>query len=199
MDRSKQSHGTSADQLDSFTQGFVRKCARNLIGKFGFRHQDRDDIEQRLYLKLAKHLPAAQPDDPKWKAFVSLTVKRHIVNMVRDREAAKRDDRGTCSIYVRIGAPNDAVELSATLIHREIPSRRGRSNRTEQELLELLIDVADSISAVADDKQRELLERLESTSIAQIAREMGVPRTTLNSWLPRLREHFEKRSLKEYL
>jgi DNA-directed RNA polymerase specialized sigma24 family protein len=100
---------------------------------------------------------------------------------------------------VRIGAPDDAVELSATLIHREVPSRRGRNHRTEQEYLELMLDVSECIADVPDRQQRELLERLKWESVAQAARAMQIPRTSLHSWLPKLRQHFEKRSLKDYL
>lgn len=172
---SESASSASANEIDSFTQGFVRKCARNLIGKCGFLPHDREDIEQRLYLKLAKQLRFAKPDDPQWKAFVAVTVRHHIINLIRDRGAAKRDDLRTCSIHVRIGAPDDPVELSATLIHREVPSRRGRNHRTEQEYLELMLDVSECIADVPDRQQRELLERLKWESVAQAARAMQIP------------------------
>lgn len=187
------------DSLDSFTRGFVRKCARQLIGKFGFRHQDREDIEQCLYLKLGKRLRTADPEDPKWKAFVAITTRRHIVSMVRDREAEKRDYRETCSVHVRTGASEKTIDLAATLVWDEIPSHRSQLHRPEQELVEIALDVNQCIADVADNRQREFLERLKTDSISQIARDMDIPRTTLNSWLLKLRQQFEKRALKEYL
>jgi hypothetical protein len=54
-------------KIDSFTSGFVRKSAKQLVGKCGFKEQDLDDIQQSLLLKIAKYLPADDPDDPAGK------------------------------------------------------------------------------------------------------------------------------------
>jgi len=186
-------------KLDPFTRNFVRKCARQLVGRFGFKQQDREDIEQSLYLKLAKRLRTADPDDPKWKALLAISARRHIVSLIRVREAEKRNHRRSCSINVRIGGPEGTVELSATVTSSEIPSHRRQMERSEQEQLELAMDVNDCIAEIADGDQREFLERLKTDSIAQVARDMDIPRTTLNSWLHGLRKKFEKRSLKDYL
>ncbi len=199
---SKGSNGSAAGSsngIDSFTRGFVRKSARELAGRFGFKKQDRDEIEQRLYLKLARELHRADPQDRKWKAFVAITVRRHIVSMIRDNEAAKRDHRRACSLHVTVGTPDGPMELAYTIGEHEIPSRRGCVKRSPQELTELTLDVTECLSEVTDDRQREFYERLKRDSIAQIARDMGIPRTTLNAWLAKLRRRFEERGLKDYL
>src|SRR5262245_53017027 len=189
----------SQKKPDPFRRHFVRKCARQLAGKCGFKQQDREDIEQCLYVKLAKRLQTADPDDPKWKALLAIAARRHIVSMIRVREAEKRSHRRTCSINVRMGGPEGSVELAATVTASEIPSHRRGTERPERELVELAMDVNDCIAEIFDIDQREFLERLKTDSIAQIARDMEIPRTTLNSWLLKLRKQFENRSLKEYL
>ncbi len=205
MDKHKkpeESNGPSRDKapgLDSFTQGFVRKCARQLAGKFGFKRQDREEIEQRLYLKLARHLHAADPNDPKWKAFVAITVRRHLASMIRDSEAEKRDHRRTCSINVQIGTDEGPIELADTISEREIPSRRGRAKRSPQELAELVLDVRECLGDLTDERQRKYCERLMRDSISQVARDVDIPRTTLNGRLDKVRRRFEERGLKEYL
>jgi RNA polymerase sigma-70 factor, ECF subfamily len=205
MDQHKKfggSNGTSADNLrglDSFTQGFVRKSAWQLTGKFGFKQQDRDEIEQRLYLKLARHLHAADPNDPKWKAFVAITVRRHLASMIRDNKAEKRDHRRVCSIHEHRSTDEGLVELAETISEREIPSHLGRAKRSPQELVELLLDVTECVAELSDEKQREICERLKHDSISQVARDMGIPRTTGNAWLGKLRTPFEERGLKDYL
>jgi RNA polymerase sigma-70 factor (ECF subfamily) len=200
--KAEASNGPSRDQaprLDSFTQGFVRKCARQLAGKFGFKRQDRDEIEQRLYLKLARHLHAADPNDPKWKAFVAITVRRHLASMIRDSQAEKRDHRRTCSIHVQIDTDEGPVDLADTISEREIPSRRGRAKRSPQELAELTLDVRDCLAELTDEKQHEYCERLMHDSISQVARDVDIPRTTLNGRLDKVRQRFEERELREYL
>jgi DNA-directed RNA polymerase specialized sigma24 family protein len=196
------SNGSSAaghEGLDPFTRGFVRKAARRLAGRFGFQRQDREEIEQRLYLKLARHLHRGDPSDPKWKALVAITVRRHVVSMARDGEAEKRDHRRVCSLNVRIGTPDGPMELADTVGEHEIPSRRGRVKRSDQELAELRLDVIACLADVGDERQREFCERLKHDSISQVARDMGIPRTTLGTWLARLRGRFEERGLRDYL
>lgn len=186
--------------IDSFTRGFVRKAARRLAGKHGFRVGDRDEIEQRLYLKLAAHLHRADSDDPKWKAFVAKAVRRHIASMVRDAKAAKRDHRRTSSIHAVVGSDdNGPIELADTISEAETLARRSRDKRGEQDLAELHIDLVACIAGLCDGRQREFCERLKHDSIAQVARDMGIARTTLNAWLGKLRSRFEEQGLRGYL
>lgn len=197
---SHRSNQANQDSLDSFTRGYVRKRARGLVGNYGFRRSDRDEIEQSLYLKLAGRLDQADPNDPKWKAFVAKTVSRHIASMIRDREAAKRDHRRVCSIHVVIGADEEGpVELAATLLEHETPAKRSREQRTEQETADLRMDLAACIDELCDERYREFCERLKHDSISQVARDMDVPRTTLNAWLCKIRSRFEELGLGDYM
>ncbi len=186
-------------KIDSFTKGFVRKQARKLAGKFGFKQHDQDEIEQQLYLRLLKHLPKANPDCPKWKAFVSTTVRRHIASMIRDNQAEKRDYRCTSSLHVSVGDEDDPAELAGTICQCDVPSRRCQAQRSSQEQAELRLDIAGCLEQLEDDRLREFCELLQDNSVAQASREMNVPRTTLQDWLRKLRIRFEQRGLKEYL
>lgn len=205
-----QEHRTSRDPqrsgpvndkpIDSFTRGYVKKCARRLIGHHGFYDSDRDEIEQALYLKLAGHLDQANPDDPKWKAFVAKTVSRHIASLIRDRKSPKRDHRRVCSIHVIFTADEEGpVELADTLQEHETPSRRSQECRTEQEATGLRVDVAACIDRLSDQRYRELCRHLMHGTVTEAAGEMNVPRTTLNEWLPKIRQRFEELGLAGYL
>jgi len=93
----KTQHETNG--LDEFTLGYVRKRARQLVGKHGFRESDREEIEQRLFVKLAKRLHTADPNSPKWKAYVATTVNHGIASMIRDNQAEKRDHRRAWGLH----------------------------------------------------------------------------------------------------
>lgn len=192
------SHGPTGG-LDPFTRGFVRKSARQLAGHYGFQRQDCDEIEQRLYLKLALSLPQADPEDPRWKAFVAITVRRHIASMIRDSLAAKRDHRRNSSIHEPISTDDGPVELAEMLGGHEVPSRRACVQRSAQEQTELMLDIRECLAEITDQTQRDFYERLKHDSISQVARDMNIPRTTLNAWLGKLRRRFEARGLKDYL
>jgi DNA-directed RNA polymerase specialized sigma24 family protein len=197
--RKERANRPPAVELDPFTRGFVRKIARQFAGKFGFARQDRDEIEQRLYLKLAGQLPKARPDDPAWKAFVATSVRRAILNMIRDSKAEKRDHRRVSSLHAPICNQHGSTELAATIGEHESPSQRGRIKRSDYELTELLSDVNECLTDIADDQLREFCQRLKHDCVAQVARDMDIPRTTLNYWLSTLRRRFEDRGLREYL
>lgn len=191
---------SATQSIDSFTRGFVRKAARQLAGKHGFSFGDRDEIEQRLYLKLANRLHLADPDDPKWKAFVAKAVGRHIASMIRDAKAEKRDHRRTSSIHVVIGSDDSGpIELADTIGEAETPARRSGDSRPAQDLAELQIDLAACLEGICDGRHREFCERLKYDSISQVARDMGIARTTLNAWLGKLRSRFEEQGLRGYL
>lgn len=186
--------------IDKFTQGYVRKRARQLAGKRGFQERDRDEIEQQLFLKLAKHLDAADPDSPKWKAFVAKTVSRQIASMIRDNGAEKRDRRRVQSINVVVAECDEGVvELGDTISENEARRHRGCCGRSEQDLTDLASDMEACLADLPDERYREFCERLKYDSIAQVARDMEIPRTTLNAWLSKIRERFEERGLRDYL
>jgi RNA polymerase sigma factor (sigma-70 family) len=187
-------------KIDSFTQGYVKKSVRKLVGTFGITKTDIEDIEQTLFLKLARHLPCDDPEAPQWKAFVATTVKRCIANMVRDTRAEKRDHRRVRSIHVVIGVDDESpVELADTIGNHEVPARRLRSRRNDQELASLRLDLEEQIAELPDERHREFCLRLKRDSISDVARDMKIPRTTLSSWLRKLRQKFVDTGLREYL
>ncbi len=89
----------------------------------------------------------------------------------------------------------DAAE---TIGYREYNARRGCDPRSELELAQLVRDVAD-VMATLTDEQRVFAEDLASRSKADIARDMGIPRTTLSSRVRPALRRFEDAGLKDYL
>jgi RNA polymerase sigma-70 factor (ECF subfamily) len=185
-----------ACSVDSFTRGFVRKAARRLIGKFGFKPQDREDIEHSLYLKLLAQLQRTKEPDHRWRAFVAIIASHQIANMIRDRRAEKRDYRRTCSIQTQLASSKSD---SADIRDGDVPSRKALPESSELEQINLRIDVAECIASIPNPRHREFCARLQSDSISQVAKDMNLPRTTLNSWLQKVRAPFESRGLQKYL
>jgi RNA polymerase sigma-70 factor (ECF subfamily) len=60
------------------------------------------------------------------------------------------------------------------------------------------MDIERVLNALPDDL-RDLCERLRESNMAEIAREMGIPRTTLYDKLTKIRETFRKARLDDYL
>ncbi len=187
-------------RLDPFTRNYVRKAARGLAGKHGFGEEDHEEIQQHLYEKLAPHLGRADSDSPRWRAFVARIVRRHLASLVRNNLAAKRDHRRLRSLDTVVSA--DAcgpVTRGETLSKRECDARRGRVHRSAEEQAAMAIDVSECLAEIDDPRMREVCRRLMHDSLSQVARDMGIPRTTLRTWLDKLRTRFEERGLKGYL
>lgn len=185
--------------IDAFTLAYVRKRARQLVGKHGFQESDREEIEQQLFLKLAKQLSSADSDDPKWRGYLATAVSHGIASIIRNRRAEKRDHRKSCSLHTVVGQTDEgSVELSDTIGPREANARLGIDPRSDAALAELGLDVA-SVMAQLPEDLRDLCVRLQRSSVSQIARDLGVPRTTVSTAVGRLRSHFEQAGLRSEL
>ncbi len=184
---------------DRFIRGIIRRKVKQLIGRAGFTSQDREDLEQEMFVRVLQSLPRFNPDRAHRNKFVTTVVERYVANILRNKQADKRDHRRICSLNVTIEVAEEGpTELAQTIGDRELDARLGRQRRSECELVQLALDLAD-VMATLPDNWRTLLELRKTQTMADIARELGVPRTTLNEWMRRIRKRFEKAGLNEYL
>ncbi len=192
-------HDDYEEKLDRFTRGIIRRKINQLIGRAGFTRQDRDDLEQDLFLRVLQSLPSFDSNHGHRNKFITAVVERHVANILRNKRAEKRDHRriGSLNVMVSIGE-DEATELAETIGQRELDARRGRHPRSHEELAQLAQDVVEVIAKLPKELQ-DLAERMKTQNVAEIARDMGIPRTTLHESVRRLRQRFENTGLKEYL
>jgi RNA polymerase sigma factor (sigma-70 family) len=192
-------HNDNAPLLGRFEYGIVRKKVRQIIGRAGFKSQDREDLEQELLTRLLHSLKSFDPAKAHRKCFVTAVVERDVANIMRDKKAKKRDHRRISSLHVMIEVADEgSTELSATIGDGEFNARLCRHRRSAEELSQLASDLADVVATLPDDL-RALAERLKTQSIAEIARSMGIPRTTLNHSVRQILARFAGTGLREYL
>lgn len=191
-------HVSFRDPIDPLTHDLIRHKARRLIGRAGLREQDREDLEQELTCRLLARLPAFDPRKGRHAAFVRLVIARIADNLLRDRLARRRDHRHTRSLEAPVRGDDELVRLAQAITRSHHDDRRGRHPRPDPELAQLAGDLGVVLS-VLPPKLRDLAERLMRQSVAAAARELGVPRTTLYGDIRRLRRHFERAGLRDYL
>jgi len=185
--------------IDRFVRDLVRRKARQLVGKAGFTRSDLEDLEQELYLKLVKAARSFDPVHAHWRSFATAVVERHTASLLRDKQAEKRDSRRVCSLEMIVGQDEEGpVKLGETIGQPEYDARRGCWPREEQELCQLVQDVADVVAGLPAEL-RELAEALKTESISQIARRTGLSRSAINARVDQLRERFEQAGLRNYL
>lgn len=187
------------EKIDRFTRGIIRRKVKQLIGRAGFLPQDREDLEQELFVRVLQSLPRFNPGKAHRNTFITTVVERYVANILRNKQANKRDHRRIGSLNVTIEFTEDGpTELAQTIGERELDARIGRRRRTDEELAQLAIDLADVIATLPEAWQT-LLELRKTQTMQEIASELGVPRTTLNDWMRRIRQRFERAGMRDYL
>ena len=184
---------------DRFIRGIIKRKVNQLIGRAGFTQQDRESLEQELFARVLQSLPRFNPEVAHRNKFITTVVERYVANILRNKKAEKRDHRRVTSLNVMIEITDEGpAELAQTIGDRELDARLGRERRSEVELTQLAIDVAGAM-ATLPGAWRTLLELRKSRTMPEIAATMGVPRTTLNDWMRRIRQRFEQAGLRDYL
>ena len=188
-----------APRLGRFEFGIVKRKVRQIVGRAGYTRQDKEDLEQELLTRLLQGLKSFDPDVAHRKSFVTAIVERAVATILRDAEAQKRDHRRISSLQRLVNLTDEGpTELAETIGDREYNGRRCRDPRSDEDLAQLVTDLAEVIDSMPDELC-DLAKRMKTQSISAIAREIGVPRTTLNDAVRRLRQRFEQSGLRDYL
>ena len=187
--------------IDEYAANLIHYKARQLCRQPGFSQEDQPDIEQELMFELMKRLPEYDPSRATHNAFVTWVVLQKIADLIEAQLTQKRDPR------VLIASLNDLVstdeegwfeERWATVDIEEYLHVTNSTNRSTEERIDLDIDL-DRAMANLPKELRRLCDLLAENSIAEVARKLGIARSTLYSAIYKLRKVFEKAGLKDYL
>ncbi len=131
--------------------------------------------------------------------FMTRIVGRHIATLLEARHAKFRDWR-RCRVSLNAPHENDkgdSIELIDRVDGDGNLKKPGREPR-EKTLNDMRMDIERVLNALPDDL-RDLCNRLRESNMSEIAREMGVPRTTFYDKLTKIREAFREAKLDDYL
>lgn len=161
--------------LDGAMKAATRK-ARKLVGHYGWTKTDVEDIAQELLLDLVHRWPKYDPTRSDPEAFVAGIFNHHVETMIAARLAAKRDyRRARTSLNVEVGRKKGgrAVVRGDLLPDRaDEPGRRKAAS-----------DVASIVAQLPDDLRAACRLLMEGRTVAEVARETGVPLSTLRGRL----------------
>jgi len=183
---------------DPLPWDLIQRTLARLIRHAGFSSQERDDLAQELALHVLKRSSAFDPGRASQRAFLATILDRFAKNLVRERWAAKRDPRRVGSLQAPIATDDGEAERITLLDEHAVAAQRLTSPRSPQERAELASDVAHILSQLPP-RLRDLAERLCHRSLAEVARDLGTPRTTLADSVRHLRKRFEAAGLRHYL
>ena len=181
--------------IDDYAVRIIKHKARQLIGRYGLTIFDREDLEQELMIDLLQRMRHFNPAKAKKSTFMARIVERHIATLLEARHARCRDWR-LCRVSLNTPQENDRGDTRELIdrVDSEGTLRPCQLDTRESEINNLRMDVVRVLDTLPEDL-RDLCERLRESNMAEIARETGVPRTTLYDKLTRIREAFRKAKL----
>ena len=188
-------------ELTDYALELVHHKARQIIGKAGYTRDDLDDIKQDLIVDLLERLPKFDPAKATYNTFVARVVERKICNLLRDRQAEVRDHRrNVCSLNEDIDTgEGEPVQRVTTISQDDHDVRAGKYRRPAEERAHLQLDLEAALADLSPEL-RQTAVLLQTMSVSQAAREMGVPRRTFREkHLVQLREAFKAKGLNLYL
>lgn len=185
--------------LGKFEFGIVKRKARQLVGQAGFTQQDVADLEQELLAMVWQALKSYDPSLGHQKALVTAVVERGVVTLLRIARTKKRSRGAQQSLESVVDSGGELqAELSDAIALEDCNRRRDQRHRSSESTAELKLDLEALLESLPPNMQL-LAEQLQEKSIAEIARESGVPRTSLNDRVRRLEQRFRSASMDDHL
>jgi RNA polymerase sigma factor (sigma-70 family) len=178
----------SHDAFDPAISSLIRSKAARLRGCAWLNEQDLEDLSQDCHVELLRKLGRYDPSRGAVEAYVARVLENFVANWFRNRVAQRRDPRSV----TWLGAL-DRIDCAPG--GRDRFRRDHRSSFDQADLNQDLLTVLNSLPPDLQD----LALRLMHQSVAAAARALGIPRTTLQSRIRKLRTVFERHDLKNYL
>ncbi len=182
-----------------YTGRLIRSRAQRLARQAGLKIEDRQDIEQELWVDLLvrwRRFDAARACD---RTFATRVVEHRVVTLLREsRTVAKSAQRKRRSLHDTVeDGDGRSVPMAQVLDDRAQAARTGSHSVATDRQADLAVDVAGVLTDLPEEL-RDLCERLKDSSIAHIARDMGIARASLYRRIEKIREHFVSAGLHEY-
>ena len=175
-----------------FAANMIRQKAKQLVGHFGYTKSDRPDLEQELQLAILQRVEQFDPQVATWEAFATMIADHRIATIIEERWAEKREychNVGSLATMVQ-DHDGELVELS-TQVGEQHLERVTDVEWPHHEAESDLEHDLDAILAKLPPDLSDLCERLKRKSIADVARDLDIPRTNLYRMLEWVREVFE--------
>lgn len=186
-------------EIDAYVLRLVHFKARELVQTAALPVSDRDDIAQDLLLDVLRRLPRFDPGRSSRNTFIRRVVGNRIASLLAARRAQRRDParcRDSLNDEIR-DADGTAVERSAEMAADCCARRDGAGLGGGERARDLRVDLAASVAALPPHL-RDLCARLERSTVAEIAAELGLPRGTVRGRIQTIRRHFRAAGLDEY-
>ena len=180
--------------IDEFITNVIKGEVKKLVGRYGIRPHDTDDIEQELHTQIWKRLNGLiGPDHPQYKAAVRKTVDRRIKDLIEHRNAQKRQtERDALMIDEDVVAP-DTEELEPVINTLDLELCQevfGGAAPVWHRRRHVKMDLEAALAALPAELRRlsDAIDQLNG-NLSAVGRELGLSRNQVHADLEELKKH----------
>ncbi|MFW5829722.1 MAG: hypothetical protein ACOCXA_05625 [Planctomycetota bacterium] len=173
-----------SEAFDAYAEATIRHKIDALIGRFGYREQDREDLEQELRLVVWERLQDFQPDQVQRSTFIDRVVCQRLTDLIRAKHRHCRDQRRECRVAEDESGSGNELDL--------LPGSIGNHHA------ELQSDLAQVLRSLSQQQAR-ICELLASHSKETIKRMLGLSRRAFDAELAAIRAACIRGELHGYL
>ncbi len=186
-------------EIGRFGHDLIIRKARQLRRNPCFSQEDPQDLQQELACRLLKRLEKYDEQQGERDHFISMAVKQLVANLVRDRRTKLPRGRKVVSLFGGVDSRSgDPLPLAAAVTPDDLDARIGGRRCSPEVLAQLALDCAEILNGLSEE-DLAIVEALKTKSRSEAARALGVPRTSLNDHIRRIRERFERGDMRKYL
>jgi RNA polymerase sigma factor (sigma-70 family) len=193
--------GTISNQrrLLPFAGQIIQRKASILSGKYGFLPSDIEDIAQDFWWEVMRRANHFDPEKGSEVQFIQTVVNNACASLIERQKAVKRGfGIPITSIDAEISPDDPSESTLHDIVDRESYLNATRSSDTTQSRQhDLRIDLDAALQSLPPSLQ-DLARRLRGSSVSEVARETGIPRTSLNDRIRKIRLHLKEQGLGEY-
>lgn len=183
------------EEIDPYTTMHIRHKVKQLVSHGKFPRDMADDLVQELSMDFLVRRPRYNPAKSSQETFTVRIVRNKIASLLRAQKAQVRDfRRNECSLDDEV----DSGEGLSVARHETIDEQVGRDGRDRQDHHHLAHDVRITLEGLPEDL-RQLCLQLQAKTVSEVARDTGVPRTTIYESILKLRQRFQDAGLDAYL
>lgn len=182
------------------TRGYAARMIRfravQIVGLVGLPKTDCDDLEQELRLHVLRRLEKFDPTIARWNTFVRVVTERHAATLIERLRRRSRVPDPACSPNPSSISVDAVSESPSTEEAKPHILARVAVHSTHEQQSDLAMDVQQVLSLLPKPCRR-MCALLKLHSVAEAARLLGIPRTTLHDRLSRLRGVFRAAGIKK--
>ena len=169
---------TGLGPVDGYASGLIRLKARRMALQLELCGADEDDIAQALRLEVLMQAKAYAPEKGDWRPFIRVVIERRFRKLVRKYLRAQRHHLV------------DGTEMGAGISQADLFRRVHRGAVGPVHDPGIRMDVREILSRMSDE-DRALCQDLGAESISETARLRGLPRSTVQDHIAKLKKSFQ--------